>query len=197
MKLYQRLLARLLHVANSKPPFDRPAFYNLKSRLLRKYATFDGNDLQEIRKECWGYYGENGCTHNVKCKCGGTGIFDLFWVRLNRWKWCGYLFHEPNGRTWITPNDGQVTIFGVIEHHDYGRASAEATLWLYLLCGEWKLFRSEMASCCRCGKYWWPLLNIQRVLMESHFLRLRIKDAIRRRKCKRNGGDITDDEIPF
>ena len=170
--MYQRILATLLHYANASPPVNRTEFYALKDRLCRRYAEFRGHDIQEIRKECWGdqrdVYGDwGGCGPNCR-RCGGTGIFDVRWVRLERWHWFGYVFHRPDGDTRIKPDS--VQIHGRIEHPNYGRASNEAALWLYLLCGEWRLlWRALKGSRC-CGWYWWPLLNVQRVVMELAML---------------------------
>jgi hypothetical protein len=166
----QRILATLLHYANASPPTERTAFYDLKERLLQRYGTFRGHDLQEIRKPCWGWgwwRDDGGAKCGPKCfRCGGTGIFDLRWVRLERWEWMGYVFHRPAGDTRIKP-EGHVAIQGRIEHPRYGRASSEAALWLYLLCGEWALlWRALRGSSC-CGWYLWPLLNVQRVTMHA------------------------------
>jgi hypothetical protein len=166
----QRLLALLLHYANADPPMYRESFYALKERLLRRYGTFRGHDLQEIRKECygdgwWRYEGGEPC--GPKCRrCGGTGVYDMRWVRLERWEWCGYSFHRPDGDTHKPPDPANVRIFGRIEHPNYGRASNEAALWLYMLCGEWSLLWRSLKSSRCCGWYWWPMLNVQRVVME-------------------------------
>ncbi len=183
--MYQQLLAKLLHWANSYPPVFSREFYALKDRLCRKYARFAGHELQEIRKECWGektWDREYGGYDYHKCKgkscraCGGTGIFDIRWVRLERWEWCGFVFHRPDGDTRIPPEVGSVKIFGRIEHKDYGRLSSEAALWLYLLTGEWKLFCRAMRSSRCCGRFWYPLLNLQKVTME-------LSMRLRRQRC--------------
>lgn len=47
--------AWLLHLANANPPFStRQEFYTLKHRLLKRYGHFEGHQIQEIRKDCWG-----------------------------------------------------------------------------------------------------------------------------------------------
>src|SRR2546430_712949 len=97
-----RILALLLHYANANPPWNRTEFYSLKNRLLIRYAKFRGYDLQIIKKECWGpldpdgdYGDHTGCQGRFCPHCGGTGIFDVRWVRLERWQWGRYLFHRP------------------------------------------------------------------------------------------------------
>jgi len=166
------LIATLLHYANASPPMDRREFYALKDRLLHNHARFTGHQIQEIRKECWGPYnrcedGHVGCQGEHCPKCGGTGVYDLRWVRLERWEWSSYTFHIPSGDTRKIPSpyppDGMIR--GRIEHTNYGRKSHEALLWLYLLCGEWRLLWNEMQGSACCGRYWWPLLNVQRVVM--------------------------------
>lgn len=170
-----RIVSTLLHYANASPPHNRTEFYALKSRLVEEHGRFCGHDLQEIRKECWGplvpfseggYEGERRGCQGEKCRnCGGTGVFDIRWIRLQRWEWCGRVFHSPDGETRRPPDAGSVNIFGRIEHPKYGRASHEAVLWLYLLCGEWRLFWKAMRGSCCCGWVWWPLLNVQKVVM--------------------------------
>src|SRR5690606_6681754 len=137
----------LLHYANASPPWNRTEFYALKERLLRQHGRFLGHDIQEITKECWGHrewdnewgeYGYLDCTKDDKCRCRGTGIFDRRWIRLERWEWCGYVFHRPVDDTRIAPVDMNNVlrapdIVGRIEHPDYGDKSNEAVLWLYLL----------------------------------------------------------------
>jgi len=164
--------ATLLHYANAHPPLDRAAFYALKDRLLRKHARFARHQIQEIRKECCGPWNREldcraGCP-GEKCPCcGGTGVYDIRWVRLERWEWAGYTFHIPAGDTRQIPSpyppDGMIR--GRIEHASYGRKSREAVLWLYLLCGEWRMLWRSLIGSCSCGRYWWPLLNVQRVVM--------------------------------
>ncbi len=157
----QAILVRLLHWANSSPPCNRMQFYVLKTRLLNRYGRFVGHEIQEIKKECWGRY-ETPC--GPKChKCGGTGVFDIRWVRLERWEWRGFCFHTPAGDT--RKPCLRVDIHGRIEHKDYGRLSNEAVLWLYLLCGEWKLLARALRESYCCGRYWWPFLNLQRIWM--------------------------------
>lgn len=167
------LLATLLHYANADPHFlHRADFYALKHCLLKRYGRFAGHDIQEIRKECYGrrdrWYGDwEGCPGEKCPKCGGTGVFDIRWFRLERWEWGGYTFHVPSGesRKIPSPYPPKGMICGRITHPDYGRASHEAALWLYLLCGEWRLLWWSLRGSCCCGWYWWPLLNVQRVVM--------------------------------
>ncbi len=158
--------SRLLHLANADPG-DRRSFYELKERLLRRYATFWGNDIQEIVKECWGdqvdEHGDRyGCGPQCR-RCGGTGVWERKWIVLQRWHWGGYVFHVPEGRTYQKPES--VQIHGRIEHPDYGRASREAELWLYLLCREWRKWWHAVSTSCYMRPGWWPMCRLQKVAM--------------------------------
>lgn len=182
--MYQRVLACLLHYSNADPPHWRKAFYDIKNRLLRRYGTFRGHELQEIRKECWGprewdhgwcEWKYLGCAGKTCIACDGTGLFDIRWVRLERWEWCGYVFHRPDGDTRIQPNPENEgykrRIIGRIEHPEYGRKPREAVLWLLLLTGEWRRLWYALSTSRSCGRHLWPLLNVQAVTMEvSMFL---------------------------
>lgn len=177
----QRILATLLHYANAAPPPFRTAFYELKERLLRQHGTFIGHHIQEITKECWGPrvwnrqyggYSYLDCQRHRDCRCSGTGIFDQRWIRLERWEWCGFEFHRPSGESRIAPVDANNVlkapdIVGRIKHPNYGDKSRESCLWLYLLTGEWRLLWRTLKGGRRCGVYFWPMMNVQRVVMEA------------------------------
>lgn len=183
------VLSRLLHYANANPPFThRARFYDLKDKLLRKHGTFRGHEIQEIKKLCWGeisHYNSWGdpVYHNCNpaCgRCGGTGIFDIRWIRLERWEWGRYVFHIPVDDTRVPPDPKSVSIHGRIEHPNYRRLSNEALLWLYLLCGEWGVLWKALRSWSCCGWYWWPMSNLQRLVM-----RFRMKLNWQRCSCGR------------
>lgn len=141
------MLAYLLHVANSDPWF-RDRFYAMKARILRRYATPDGHDLQEIPgKECWSCYGSGAYVHysgdeDTCRKCDGIGWYrQPRWTKLQRWKLGRYSFHEPIGsgyglaplRDWNTPGARNV-ILGYVRHRDYTtRRVLLATLLLALI----------------------------------------------------------------
>lgn len=212
MSLYQRLLARLLHYANAGPPWPREAFYAVKERLLRRYGRLVDWQWQEIRKECWGpwgeWYGERAGCLGEKCpRCGGTGIFDIRWVLLERWEWCGYVFYRPvPGRDQWTQPELPVTIFGRIEHRDYGLASREAALWLFLLTGHWRLLGTTLGASCSCSPGCWPMLRLQWLVMHlGLWLRWQKCSCGRwfptwgsgRMVCRRCRRPTREDEIPF
>src|ERR1051325_814469 len=151
--------AFLLHLANSNPPFDRREFYALKERLLRRHGTPDGYDTQDIVKRCWGP-DQDGCLGKKCWRCGGTGIYDRRITSLQRFVWCGFRFHVPVSFGIHNP---LITIHGHVQHKTYGRACAEAAIWLFLLCGEFRLAWRPMTISYRYGWYAWPLLNVGRM----------------------------------
>lgn len=163
-------LSALLHYANTAPPLvGRAAFYELKTKLLARHGTRDGHDWQQVVRPCWGpmrVWGDEGACPGEKCsRCGGTGIYNERWYCLDRWTWGRYTFHCPRDLSPVNHRPDQPNIVGIIEHPHYGRAANEALLWLYLLCGEWCLLWQQLRSTSCRGRYWWPLLNLQRVTM--------------------------------
>ncbi len=163
------VLAWLCHYANANPSYNRSNFYDLKYRLLRQFGTFQGHDVQEITKECYGerlydeYYNDYdycGCGEHCR-RCGGTGIYDQKWIRLQRWQWGKYTFHIPEESTRIKPDSVQIK--GRIEHPDYGNASREAELWLYLVTFQFRTWWHVMTATCLCSPGWWPMCRLQKI----------------------------------
>lgn len=167
--------AWLLHLANQDPPAGtRQEFYALKHRLLQRHARFDGHQIQEISKPCYGPrkwnhgYGEyeyDGCPGETCPRCSGTGVFDIRWIRLERWTWGRYTFHVPSGdtRTIPSPYPPRDLIRGRIEHQANHQRSREALLWLYLVTGQLGTWWRECSGySCTCRLY--PMLNLQRVV---------------------------------
>ena len=165
------VLAMLCHYANADARGNH-RFYDLKDRLLRQYAAFDGHDMQVITKECWGdkrdEYGEwTRCGKSCR-RCGGTGVWDQRWVRLQRWRWGKYTFHIPDGDTRIKPDS--VQIVGRIEHPDYGRASREAELWLYAVTLQWSTLWKQLSSGYYCQPGFWPMCVMQKLATKLRLL---------------------------
>ena len=75
MELSKKVLAKLLHIANSDPPITRKKeFYEIKDAILKKHGTLVGHQVQHIKKPCRA--------------CGGTGIFRGYdngfkWVKVD------------------------------------------------------------------------------------------------------------------
>jgi len=159
----QFILVRLCHLANADSSHCRNTFYDLKDRLLRQYAKFQGHDIQEITKECWGpwnSFGDNdGCSGKDCPRCGGSGIYDRRWVRLQRWQWGKYTFHIPCGDTRIKPDS--VQIYGRVKHVDYGKASREAELWLYLVTLNFGMWWKVLSTSSYCKPGWYPMCRLQ------------------------------------
>lgn len=150
MKTYLlNLLGDVLHIANSRPPLIRQReFYALKDKLLQRYGTSDGFDVQHIKKECWScdgtgkayrdafVFGQWRSVYVGKCFRCNNGVYHEFWVRLERYRLGRHTFHIPKERTSADP--GLVMqhpmIEGYIRHHDYpGHLPLEAAFWLFLV----------------------------------------------------------------
>ena len=155
--MFQNALGRILHIANSDPPSRyRREFYAVKDRVLKRFGLPECNDLQHIIKPCWrcdgtgtfrGY--DNGIRwvnfDPFKCrKCGGSGVYDEFWVALEGWSLGRYRFHRPRYRT-RSQADPQLTRFapgplfdngalieGHIVHDRHRRAGLCANLLFFL-----------------------------------------------------------------
>ena len=145
--LWVRFITRLLAQANSNPPDGeyRSLFYNVKTRLLERHGCQIGEDWQHIVKRChscdglgwWGGHLHHGGEPCYRCK---SGIYDEFWVRLERWKIAGSVFHIPRERVRYEPAVSKVNIEGLIEHDDFGEPE-EAAMWLFLFFDRKTFFR--------------------------------------------------------
>lgn len=138
------MLAYLLHVANSNPWF-RDRFYAMKTRILHRYATSDGYDLQELPgKECWSCHGSGTYYHlsgdeDTCWKCDGLGWYRRpRWTVLQRWQLGRYSFHEPtksgHGSAPLDFKPPRNLILGYVKHRDYTtRRVLLATLLIALI----------------------------------------------------------------
>lgn len=175
------MISYLLHCANASPPMvRRKEFYALKDRLMRRFGEQQaGNHVQEIEKECWGPYRE-GCPGAGCRRCGGSGIFDHFFVELEVWQWGRWRFHRPLRRTW-SPPVSPPHIKGYIRHGKTWLDGSEARLWLYLVCGEWRLWWRTLRASRRSPRWWqpmlWPMLSLQALIWDvDHKLGIRRVD---------------------
>lgn len=116
------MIGRILHIANSYPQaVDKTAFYAAKSRLLLRYGTTDGEDIQKIQgKPCWSCEGTGGLYEPGGCyKCWGDGWYKRpVWVRLARYRIGRFVFHSPVERLYSKP-DAATTINGYVRHAEY------------------------------------------------------------------------------
>lgn len=135
------MLARLLHIANSAP-LDRERFYAMKTRILQRFATQDGVDLQELPgKPCWSCDGSGTFYHlysgdaDTCWKCDGSGWFQSpRYVTLQRWRLGRFVFHQPIDRGYRKPIGIRPTavIVGYVTHRVYPLSGVR---WATLLLG--------------------------------------------------------------
>ena len=107
-------LARVLRTANAYPYGlgDKRSFYTLKQGICETFGRKIGKDVQKITHDCWGpHWGQCGPDCD---KCGGTGIFEIVYVELERWQVGDCVFHRPVGRC-SRPHQG-ANIDGIIKH---------------------------------------------------------------------------------
>lgn len=71
-------------------------FYDLKNRILEKYATVSGYDVQTVRRECYTCRGTGWYEYNRACyNCIGSGVYSERQFFLQRYVLNGELFHRP------------------------------------------------------------------------------------------------------
>jgi hypothetical protein len=166
----RRGLGWLLALANARAggmTLHRRAFYDLKDRLLRRFGTRDGEDVQRIVKACWGYEADGRCLGASCRRCGGSGVWEKRLIRLERWALGGRVFHRPADTVYGAAWEARVTIDGYVRHAEVPlRDSAEAALWLALLFDR-RLFCAMLRSS-RFLTWTWrhPLLAVQSVAFE-------------------------------
>lgn len=184
-------LATLLHKANSSPPWEfKKDFYELKQRILQRFGTPDGHDVQHIPgKECYGCDGTGIFKYSEydTCeRCYGSGWYKQpVWVVLRRYRFGRYVFHSPESRSYTRPDPDITRIHGYVEHARYpGRQHDLAFAWLCLLFGRWGLFWRWLGSSRPCGFQRHPFLIARQVVCtvrwKLHDLRARCN------RCRRH-----------
>lgn len=186
------LLAWLLTLANADPPFCRKReFYALKKRLLARYGRRTGHTWQEFTKYCYGCEGTGQYRRHWdddgegdECRrCGGTGVYDLYWCFLERWELAGRPFYVFSHVSRDKPNETEIGIKGKIIHTDHGRAADEAALWLALLCDR-PLFVRLLCGSRVYGPTWrYPLLSVQKLIYGLEDVVERCRRRLRLRHC--------------
>jgi hypothetical protein len=182
-----RLLSWLLWLANARARSSGHSKqrYELKDKILRRWGALVGMDVQHIVRMCYacegaGYWSSDP---NDSCdRCGGTGNYDERWIRLERWQLGARVFHRPAGYDFVRPAEGVNVIRGYITHTDVDHdVSAEAFLWLALLCDP-RLFFRELMRSRRYPRSMWkrPLLALQTVTFRLH-----MRFLVRRCSCGR------------
>lgn len=138
----------LLRWANSDPmaTCDRAGFYCLKEAICEAFGSRDGEDIQRIERKCW-ECGGSGFTddwdgHEEYCwRCVG-GVWDVVYVRLERWIVGGKVFHRPAGRV-SGIDETKATIRGLVEHRPSSVAQTAAVALARLFCSHlyWRWLR--------------------------------------------------------
>lgn len=171
-----RFLSRLLWLANAQMSscIDRTAGYAIKERILRRWGALVGEDIQHIKRMCYGCDGSGEYWTGADCyRCAGSGIYDEKWIRLERWELAGRVFHRPAGYM-SRPMNGMVTVEGRIIHERPNlRACEEALFWLALMFDR-SLFRRMMMSGRAYGSLWMPLRGLQALVFETRAIVRRI-----------------------
>ncbi len=163
----KRLLGKLLHMANSSPPWgqSKVMFYAMKERILARYGTPDGYDVQHIPgKICFGCDGTGQFEHmsgdqDYCYRCGGNGWYKSpVWVALARHRLGNYVFHTPKERWYQEPKPNATNIEGYVQHKFYRGLQPEvAMLWLALIFDR-KLWWREINEHHYCRWQWKPML---------------------------------------
>lgn len=162
-------------------------FYELKQKLLVKYAEPVRIDLQHIRKECWSCMGTGILCgseyHNICWDCNGTGVYAEYWFELTVWQWGKYRFHTP-GKKLICKPDRPVDIAGRTTKKRHP-ASHEAALWLLLFCIPLPVFWRRFSRSKLCDRrLHHPLTTLQQIVYDVQGIPLSIKVAVNRLKRK-------------
>lgn len=185
----RHILARLLNMANADPPWDREhqdRFYRIKDRLLKRFGTVVGSDFQRIVKPCWecvdGEIPGDRRFYPGRCwKCHGTGVFDRFFVVLERWNFCGFTFHRPVERRRVRGPQEHVTIEGRIQHEARQPWNCEAILWLSLLYDREMFWGLVSCASPRAGRT--PLVLFNRLVFRARMLWRSWSVQLTRRGC--------------
>lgn len=213
----RRLLARLLHLANSDPHYyHRAEFYALKERLLRRYGRLTGYAIQsfpgQVCFRCNGSgedpwdYGDDDQAEPCD-RCGGDGWWKRpVWVTLECWDLAGYPFHRPAGRVYERPEildrptRAAREIQGHIEHRRYSYyLSREAFYWLALVYDR-PLFWASWGHTAHLGRKRTPLVILGTWLFGVRRLQrvpARIGRWLREHRARREPATEAIDDFPF
>ena len=199
-EIKKKILSWLLHRANRQT--KSAEFYKIKNRILRRYATFIGYDVQFIEgKKCFACDGTGNYVYYVdddfeeeeyitECKRCHKGWYKRpTWNILSRFKFGGYIFHQPFERAYKAPEISQPFIKGYIEHIParYGAFALQILFLLYRK-GYYKTYLIRSYNECLFRWYRWK----KRITM-------RITQLINHYKIKLNQHPNTfeDDDLPF
>lgn len=174
--------------ANSNPP---SGFYAFKDRFLKRFATPEGFDLQNIQLMCHGCDGSGWYLSDVRCnRCSGTGIYDMRQHWLRRYRLGDAIYHKPMdnadvyhlGNAYAYPIPHSI-IEGRISHGEVSNAVARRAYYRLLL-------RHEPAS------FYWVIMDALK--SKARWVRHRLVYRLIR---VRNQMDlfkaIEDSDLPF
>lgn len=183
------LTAKDLHwfrLANSNAP---SGFYDFKRRFLKRFAEFDGYDLQTIELVCHGCDGSGWYHGDVTChRCDGSGVYDTREHWLARWNLGGQIYHcpEDHATVWHACNYSYpapvATFEGLIRHTDVSTKVADRAYSRLLL-------RHEPVN------YYNRL--VIRIKDRAYFFRLRWAWRLIRLRNKLDLFPAVKDEVPF
>lgn len=209
-KLRARLIGWLLYNANSSPPMiRRKEFYDLKTRLLQKYATPGPNDFQHFpQKDCFHCWSHHHCwdcdDFGHCCRCDGTGIYlPEIWITLHTWTLGGFVFHSIGPKRYEPPEAWPKIIEGKIVHGSKPyQLPEECCRWLELL-----FDTRHFLKYYGCNMYFWkfsmrrPLVSFGTIVGAVRFQRWQLAKALLPHsvyfwlKYRKNEKDA--EEIPF
>lgn len=206
MKIKQIVISWLLHHANRYEKSKH--FYSIKKRVLAKYGTLAGYDVQAIEgKQCY--------------SCGGTGVYHSYhgldscwncwsgWYKRPEWnvlavfEFGKYRFHIPYERLFYKPEIKE-TISGYIQHKSsYWSHFARIMIFLFFdLKGYRKRWHTGLGYGWRCNTFHSPknfINNIAHLIKHGRnsipFSSFRQK--LRAKNYKQTCAEIDLEELPF
>ena len=163
LKLKIRILSWLLHRANRQTKCKE--FYRIKDKILSRYGTFIGYDVQFIEgKKCYschgtgifrGYNEYSGNSFSDICwNCDNGWYKRPVWNILSRIRFGQYIFHRPFDRAYKKPEVSSPIIQGYIEHTP-ARYGALALHILFLIYERGYLKRYWNTAGFGWRVYWW------------------------------------------
>lgn len=209
MIIRKYILGFLLNLANRDADMiTKDKFYPIKNRILLKYGTRVGEEIQHIRKECYSCDGTGVFRCEWKPKescwsCGGTGVYEQYWTRLDKYKLGKWYFHNPTKRQYEYEPLFEGVALPVIKgyiHHDRPkyRLGREAMLWLFLMYDR-SAYKKMLGSVGYCGNIRTPLVLIHSVAFKiKQFDWEDFKDELKTKfKPKQKPTVYESEELPF
>lgn len=92
MKLFTHFLGEVLYLVNSNKP-NRNSYFELKEKIVKKYGTKIGLDVQHVKKICYACHGTGWYEEGIRCYKCQNGIYHEFWTLLSKWQIGNRSFH--------------------------------------------------------------------------------------------------------